>query len=114
MFLCMNLETNPTSSRFVSARDRELHPGLFTYFGGSCGSVRMFLYQREIGEELRQLLGDFPSDSSGSVLQFGRRHPAGNNVVSVDLQKKTRRNDSEGCYFHTFLTFREGEMQKSN
>lgn len=50
----------------------------------------MFLYQREVGEELRQLLGDFPSDSSGGVLQFGRRNPAGNNVVSVDLQKKNK------------------------
>lgn len=72
----------------------------------------MFLYQREIGEELRQLLGDFPSDGSGGVLQFGRRDPAGNNVVSVDLQKKTRRSDREERYFHTFLALREREMQK--
>lgn len=72
----------------------------------------MFLDQREIGEELRQLLGDFPSDGSGGVLQFGRRDPAGNNVVSVDLQKKTRRSDREERYFHTFLAFREREMQK--
>lgn len=72
----------------------------------------MFLDQREIGEELRQLLGDFPPDSPGSVLQFGRRNPAGNNVVSVDLQMKTRRHDREGCYFHVFFSFWGGRNAK--
>lgn len=55
----------------------------------------MFLYQREVSEELWQQFGDFPSDSSGSVLEFGRRYPAGNNVVGVDLQKKTRERNKE-------------------
>lgn len=66
----------------------------------------MFLYQGEVGEELWQLFGDFPSDRSGSVLQFWRRHPAGNDVVGVHLQKKTRGS----CFF---LAFRHRETQKS-
>lgn len=61
------------------------------YFGALLSPVGMFLYQREVGEELWQLFGDLPSDRSGGVLEFWRRHPAGNDVVGVHLQKKTRR-----------------------
>lgn len=50
----------------------------------------MFLYRGEVGEELRQQLGDFPPDGPGGVLLLGRRHPAGDDVVSVDLHGEKR------------------------
>lgn len=69
----------------------------------------MLLYQREVGQKLWQLFSDFPSDRSGSVLEFRRRHPAGNDVVSVHLQQKKARNERDDCWF---LAFRQRETPK--
>lgn len=50
----------------------------------------MFLYGREVGEELGQKLGDFPSDCSGGVLKFRGCDPAGHNVVGIDLETEKK------------------------
>lgn len=52
--------------------------------------VGMFLYGREVGEELGQKFGDFSSDCSGSVLKFRGCNPAGNNIVGIDLETEKR------------------------
>lgn len=92
-------------ARGCFTRDHFTAAGVSPYFGGLCSAVGMFLYQGEVGEELWQLFGDFPSDRSGSVLQFWRRHPAGNDVVGVHLRGS--------CFFVFFLAFRHRETQKS-
>lgn len=57
-----------------------------TYFCRFCRRVGMFLYGREVGEELGQKFGDFSSDCSGSVLKFRGCDPAGDNIVGIDLE----------------------------
>lgn len=49
----------------------------------------MFIYRREISEELWQLFSDFSSDCSGSVLKLRGRDPTGDDVVSVNLEERT-------------------------
>lgn len=49
----------------------------------------MFIYRREISEELWQLFLDFPSDCPGSVLKLWGRDPTGDNVMGVDLEEST-------------------------
>lgn len=66
------------------------------YRGGLFSGVGVLLHRREVGEELWQLFGDFPPDRPGSVLELWRRHPAGDDVVSVHLQQKTGGGREDG------------------
>lgn len=50
----------------------------------------MFLYGREVGEELGQKFVDFSSDRSGSVLKFRGCDPAGDNIVGIDLETEKK------------------------
>ena len=45
----------------------------------------MLDYRREFSEVLVQLVVNFVPDGSGSILLLWRRHPAGNDVVGINL-----------------------------